>query len=187
MTPTMRKVILVGALGALVLPLEVWLAIASYANEYSNGGEVKESKKSQPGTNDLTFENTVFSTDSSNDLKKALDTWHSHLALEIITRFDKASQSLAAGGGERCSQINYTVENGELVSAVIKKASGYAAFDINLLNALRSLNKSSFLKLPNGLCSIRETITFTRDLGLARKASCVRAPTKFPSCFPKTN
>ncbi len=187
MTPTMRKVIIVGALAAQVLPLEVWLAIASYANKYSNGGEVKQSKKSQQGTNDLTFENTVISTDSSKDLKKALDTWHSHLALEIITRFDKASRSLAAGGGERCSQINYTVENGELVSAVIKKASGYAAFDINLLNALRSLNKSSFLALPMGLCSINETITFTRDLGSAPKGSYLRTPSKFPSCFPKTN
>lgn len=183
MTTVIRKVTLVGALGALV----IWLAMASYANESSTGGPVKQSKKSQLATSNLTFENTVMSTDSSDDLKKALDTWHNHLALEVISRFDKVSQSLATGGGQRSSQINYTVENGELVSAVIKKASGYAARDINLLNALRSLNKSSFLELPRGLSSINETITFTRDLGPAPKASYVPTPTKFPSCFPKTN
>jgi len=179
--------IIIGVLGTLVLPLEVCLARANYAGESSAVGPVEPSKKSQSATSDLTFENTVISTAMSNEHRIALDAWHRQLAQELVTRFDKDSQSLATGLGQRSVYINYKVENGELVSSVCKKSSGYRAFDSNLSKALRSLNKSSFLELPIGLTSISETIKLTRDLGPVIKKAYTPTPTKFPSCFPKTN
>lgn len=157
-----------------------------HTDERSNDIEATNKGEFDTGTG-IVFNYSSSTLDRSEEFKRALDAWHMELAKELISRFNGENQSLMTGLGQRSSQISYRIENGELVSAVITKCSGYAAFDKGLLKSLKSLSNSLFLKAPKELktASLIENLTLSRDFGASDKKPYIQGPIPMHTCTPE--